>query len=81
MRICSSAQGTRASPHHLTAGQHNWTALAWFSARNACCKYQVSPDTRPSARCPRSLNAFFSFTCREQGRIACRLGKIGHGHA
>ena len=50
----------------------------WLSARNACWEYQVSPDTSLSACCPRSLNAFFSWTCRGRGE---ERGQPGGGVA
>lgn len=51
---------------HLTAQPPKHT---WLSARKACCEYHTSPLTRPSARCPRSLNAFFSWTCGSNGHM------------
>lgn len=69
-RPYGSAQPTRPSRRPPAAAHPTW-----LRARNACCEYQVSPLTRPSACWPRSLNAFFSVTWRVQGDRGAGMGR------
>ena len=95
--LATSAAGTRAThppiptrpPHTPWPPTHHThttrTQPTWLSARKACCEYHTSPDTRLSWRCPRSLNAFFSWTCahgqaggRPNGATLCAR-QVGRG--